>query len=102
MTLKPYTEAEPVGRREYEREHWGNGLAKWWYDLTADEQAVWEEKARTERAQRADDGSLIGELINAWTEVITINKFARQNGGKAHWRLWAAIDAIAENRGAKP
>jgi hypothetical protein len=51
---------------------------------------------------RAARDTEIIELVDAWTEVITINRFARENGGKAHRRLWTAIDAIAESRGSKP
>jgi hypothetical protein len=98
--LKPYAEAEPIGRREYERAFWGNGHAQHWDELAERDRTTWRERAIRDRTQT--DGSLVGELVGAWTEVITINKFARQNGGKAHRRLWTAIDAIAESRGAKP
>jgi hypothetical protein len=47
--IKPYEADEPVGRREYERENWGNGRAKHWDDLTEEQRAIWEARAVRER-----------------------------------------------------
>ena len=103
--LRPYDLDEPIGRREYEAEYWGNGHARHWDMLPEIVQADWAEKARRIRAAQdvvIEEHVLVTELVDAWIEVISINRFARENGGKAHRRLWTAIDAIAENRGNKP